>query len=48
MASALLEPLIALFAGIVILLMPRIVNYALALYLIAIGSMGLARHFGMM
>jgi hypothetical protein len=34
-------PLIALIAGIVILLAPRILNYVIAIYLILIGLLGL-------
>jgi hypothetical protein len=34
-------PLVALIAGILILLMPRILNYVIALYLIVIGLLGL-------
>lgn len=34
-------PLIALMAGILILLVPRILNYVIALYLILIGLLGL-------
>ena len=41
----LLSPLIALIAGILILLMPRLLNYVVAIYLIAIGIIGLAHHF---
>ena len=41
----LINPLIALIAGILILLMPRLLNYVVAIYLIAIGIIGLARHF---
>lgn len=37
-------PLIALIAGILILVMPRLLNYIVALYLIVVGVMGL---FGM-
>jgi hypothetical protein len=36
-----IQPLIALIAGIVILIMPRILNYVIALYLIFIGITGL-------
>ena len=35
------EPLIALIAGILILLVPRILNYVVAIYLIIIGILGL-------
>jgi len=41
----LINPLIALIAGILILLMPRLLNYVVAIYLIAIGIIGLAPHF---
>jgi len=34
-------PLIALIAGILILVMPRLLNYIVALYLILIGLLGL-------
>jgi hypothetical protein len=34
-------PLIALIAGILILIMPRLLNYIVALYLILIGIIGL-------
>ena len=40
-----ISPLIALIAGILILLMPRLLNYVVAIYLIAIGIIGLAHHF---
>ncbi len=39
---ALLSPLIALIAGILILLVPRLLNYVVAVYLIVIGLIGLA------
>jgi len=34
-------PLVALIAGILILIMPRLLNYIIALYLIIIGLLGL-------
>ncbi len=34
-------PLLALIAGILILIMPRLLNYIVALYLIIIGIIGL-------
>jgi len=40
----LLSPLIALIAGILILVMPRLLNYVVALYLILIGLIGLFGH----
>jgi hypothetical protein len=37
----LVQPLIALIAGLLILVVPRILNYVVALYLIIIGVVGL-------
>jgi Protein of unknown function (DUF3096) len=39
-----LQPLVALIAGILILIMPRLLNYVVALYLIFIGLSGLWPH----
>lgn len=36
-----LTPLISLIAGILILIMPRLLNFIVALYLIVIGLIGL-------
>lgn len=36
-----LTPLISLLAGILILVMPRLLNYIVAIYLIVIGLIGL-------
>ena len=36
-----LQPIVALLAGIIILFVPRILNYVIALYLIIIGIIGL-------
>jgi hypothetical protein len=36
-----LQPIVALIAGILILFMPKILNYIVAFYLILIGIMGL-------
>jgi hypothetical protein len=36
-----LTPLVSLIAGILILIMPRLLNYIVALYLIVIGVIGL-------
>lgn len=36
-----IAPLIALIAGILILFMPRLLNYIIALYLIIVGIVGL-------
>lgn len=38
---AALQPLIALVAGILILIRPRLLNYVVALYLIVVGVIGL-------
>ncbi len=38
-----LQPLVALIAGVLILLMPRILNYIVAIYLIIVGILGLVR-----
>ena len=40
----LLQPLIALIAGILILLVPRLLNLVVALYLIIVGVTGLFPH----
>lgn len=36
-----LGPLVALIAGILILIVPRLLNYIVAIYLIVIGILGL-------
>jgi hypothetical protein len=36
-----IQPLIALIAGILILIVPRILNYVVAIYLILVGLIGL-------
>ncbi len=38
-----LQPIVALIAGILILLVPRLLNYIVAIYLIVIGILGLVR-----
>jgi len=38
-----LQPMIALIAGILILMIPRLLNYIVAIYLIVIGILGLAK-----
>ena len=35
------EPLLSLIAGILILMMPRLLNYIVAIYLIVVGALGL-------
>jgi len=37
----LVQPLVALIAGILILIVPRLLNYVVAIYLIIIGIVGL-------
>ena len=39
--NLMLTPLISLIAGILILVMPRLLNYIVAIYLIVIGVVGL-------
>lgn len=39
--TATLSPLVALIAGLLILIMPRLLNYIVAVYLIIIGLIGL-------
>jgi hypothetical protein len=42
--TVLVQPLIALVFGILILVLPRILNYLVAIYLILIGTVGLFPH----
>jgi hypothetical protein len=39
--ALLIQPLVALIAGILILIMPRLLNYVVAIYLIVVGILGL-------
>ena len=41
LTAAHISPLMALFAGILILMMPRLLNYIVAIYLIVVGVVGL-------
>ncbi len=41
MNVVLLQPLVALIAGILILIVPRLLNYIVAIYLIIVGAAGL-------
>jgi threonine/homoserine efflux transporter RhtA len=41
LVSLSLQPVVALIAGILILVMPRLLNYIVAIYLIVIGLLGL-------
>jgi len=38
----LIQPLVALIAGILILIKPNLLNYVVAIYLIVVGVLGLA------
>jgi hypothetical protein len=38
--AAHIQPLVALIAGILVLIMPRLLNYIVAIYLIIIGLVG--------
>jgi hypothetical protein len=39
--ALIIQPLVALIAGILILIMPRLLNYVVAIYLILVGALGL-------
>jgi DUF3096 family protein len=41
MTAVIIQPLVALIAGILILIVPRLLNYIVAIYLILIGLAGL-------
>ncbi len=36
-----LQPLVALLAGVLILIVPRLLNYIVAIYLIVVGLLGI-------
>ncbi|MGB8366008.1 MAG: DUF3096 domain-containing protein [Rhizomicrobium sp.] len=40
-----IQPVVALIFGVLILLLPRLFNYLVAVYLIVIGAVGLWPHF---
>jgi hypothetical protein len=42
--TAYLTPVVSLIAGILILVIPRLLNYIVAIYLIVIGILGLVHH----
>ncbi|MBN9236610.1 MULTISPECIES: DUF3096 domain-containing protein [Phyllobacteriaceae] len=44
MSTITLTPLISLIAGVLILIMPRLLNYIVAFYLIVAGLLGLFPH----
>lgn len=41
LTAAYISPLVALIAGVLILIVPRLLNFIVAIYLILIGLMGL-------
>jgi hypothetical protein len=41
LAALPLTPLVSLIAGVLILIMPRLLNYIVAIYLIIVGLLGL-------
>ena len=41
LTTASIQPIVALIAGVLILVMPRLLNYVVALYLIVVGILGL-------
>jgi hypothetical protein len=43
--AVVVQPLIALIAGILILIVPRLLNYIVAIYLILVGLAGLLPQF---
>jgi hypothetical protein len=45
MQVVVLSPLVALIAGILILVVPRLLNYIVAIYLILVGLLGLLGHY---
>jgi Protein of unknown function (DUF3096) len=40
-----IAPLVALIAGLLILFVPRLLNYIVAVYLIIVGVLGLVAHY---
>jgi threonine/homoserine efflux transporter RhtA len=42
--AVLIAPIVALLAGILILVRPSLLNYVVAIYLIIVGVIGLAPH----
>ena len=46
MEIVVLQPIVALIAGILILIMPHLLNYIVAIYLIVIGLVGLVGQLG--
>lgn len=46
MTAVIVQPLVALIAGILILIVPRLLNYIVAIYLIIVGLAGLLPQLG--
>jgi len=46
MTLIVLQPIVALLAGVLILIFPRLLNYIVAIYLILVGLVGLAHQAG--
>ncbi|MBK1733583.1 DUF3096 domain-containing protein [Thiococcus pfennigii] len=46
MLHPVLQPLVALIAGILILVRPSLLNYVVAIYLIVVGVLGLLGAYG--
>jgi hypothetical protein len=44
LSNQMIEPLVALVAGILILVRPALLNYIVAIYLIVVGILGLVKH----
>jgi hypothetical protein len=44
--AVMIQPLVALVAGILILIIPRLLNYIVAIYLIIVGLAGLLPQLG--
>jgi hypothetical protein len=44
LTAVVIQPLVALIAGILILIVPRLLNYIVAIYLILVGVVGLLPH----
>ena len=42
--ATVLAPIVALIAGVLILVQPRLLNFIVAIYLIVVGLLGLAPH----
>ena len=45
-SAVMIQPLVALVAGILILMIPRLLNYIVAIYLIIVGLAGLLPQLG--